>query len=84
MRHQASPSLGPYQYRSPGVQNTTMIAQMQGMSVEKEGEISPEHVLFSWIEEEESVFINEASTSKNPQVQSDYYTLSKRRMVETL
>lgn len=52
---------------------------MQGMSLEQESKITPNHALFSWMEEEDDVFANEASTSKDPQVQLDYNTQTKRR-----
>lgn len=71
--------LGGYVYASLQMENMVLIVQIQGMSLEQETYIDLDHTLFSWMKEEESVFANDASTSKASQVQSDYNTCSKRR-----
>lgn len=60
--------------------NVALIIQMQGMSIEKEMEIAMDHALFSWMEDEDTMLTNVtiASSSRSPQVQSDYNLQSKR------
>lgn len=59
-------------YASPGMDNETLIAHMQGMSMEQEIEINPYHALFSWMEDEDAVLRNDAIelSSGASQVQS--------------
>lgn len=46
--------------------NVALIAQMQGISLEQEVEITPNHTLFSWMEGEDVVFGNDSLVSKVP------------------
>lgn len=68
-------------YVSPSMDNASLIAQMQGMSMQQEIKIAPDHALFSWIEDKDAVLTNGATTSKEgvPFMQSDYNLCSKRR-----
>lgn len=50
-------------YTSLGMDNESLVAQMQGMSLQQEVEITPDHELFSWMEDEGAVFTNDASNS---------------------
>lgn len=61
------------------MESAVLTTQMQGMSLEQEFDIAPNHALFSWMEEEETMFANDAFISKTLQVQCDYNTRSKRR-----
>lgn len=75
--------LGNYSYSSLEVDDAMFTTQMQDMSLEQEFEIALEHTLFSWMEEDDVVFVNDAFASK-PQVQSNYNTRSKRRFTGEL
>lgn len=68
-------------YASPGMDNASLITQMQGMSIKKETKIAWDHALFSWMEDKDARLTNGATTSSlgAPQVQSDYNLWSKRR-----
>lgn len=58
---------GGYVYASP-MESAVLTLQMQGVSLEQESTIAPNHALFSWMEEEETVFANDTFISKTPQV----------------
>lgn len=47
-------------YTSLGMDNASLTAQMQSMSMEQEAKITLDHALFSWMEEEEIVLTNDA------------------------
>lgn len=66
-------------YASPGMDNASLITQMQGMPMQEETKIALDHALFSWMEDEDAVLTNGATTSKEgtPFVQSDYNLHSK-------
>lgn len=57
---------------------------MQGMSLQQEVEIAPNHALFSWMEEEDAVLTNGAATLKDgtPPMHSDYNLFSKRHLTK--
>lgn len=73
-------------YASPRMDNATLMAHMQRMSMEQEAEITPDQALFSWIEGEETVITNDAPTLSNkmPQVQTNYNLHSKHRFTRNL
>lgn len=50
-------------YASPGMDNASLIAQTQGMSIQQEAEIAPNHALFSWKEDKDVMLTNDAATS---------------------
>lgn len=55
---------------------------MQGMSIKKEAEIAPDHAIFSWMEGEDILMTNDAtsSSSRDPEVKSNYNLRLKRRL----
>lgn len=73
-------------YASLGMDNTSLTTQMRNMLMEQEVEITLDHTLFSWMEEEKTVLKNDASTSfaKMSQVQSNYNFFSKCQFMENL
>lgn len=52
-------------YTSSGIDNVAFVAQMKGMSLQQETKITPDHALFLWIEDEDVMLTNIASTSKD-------------------
>lgn len=72
---------GGYAYASLQNENVVPTTKMKGMPLEQETNISPNHMLFSLMEEEEVVFSNDASPSETMQVQSNYNTCSKKRFM---
>lgn len=62
--------------------NVAFVAQMKGMSLQQEAEITPDHALFSWMEDYDTVLTIKGGNSKNgtPMVHSDYNLFSKRHL----
>lgn len=71
-------------YTSLGMDNAAFLTQMQGMSLQQEAKIANDHVLFSWMEDEDAVLTNGAITLKDgtPLMHSDYNLRSKRRLTK--
>lgn len=66
--------------RSLGMAPDEFVYTSPGMLLQQEIEMAPDHVLFSWMEDEDAMLTNNASTSKDgaPFVQSDYNLCSER------
>lgn len=56
------------EYDSSKMENSRFNMQIQGMSLEQELDIVPNQALFSWMEEEDVVFMNEVLMTSAPQV----------------
>lgn len=56
-----SPDFGVY--ASLGMDNASLTTQMQGISMEQEVEFTLDHALFSWMEDEDVVLMNDPSPS---------------------
>lgn len=77
-----TPNHEGYVYPSPQMECVVLTTQMQGMSLEQESNITPDHALFLWMEEEEIVFANDTLISKTSQVQSDYKNTQRGDLLE--
>lgn len=73
---------GKSAYTSPSMDNVAFVAQMQGMSLQQEAEITPNHALFSWMEGDDIVLNNDVGAPKDgtPIVHSDYNLHSKMHL----
>lgn len=49
-------------YKSLGMDNVAFVAQMQGMSLQQEAEITLDHTLFSWMEDDDTVLTIDGGT----------------------